>query len=114
MATECAARVRLTFQLVRCSRYCHTLYTRNLDCVKLPVFRYLTQYTARLIICRIRRRISGHTSNVRLLSPPTDIHPAAEPNQTSASRLPLSGFGQPGHIAVLVLPLGGMASRHRK
>ncbi|KER28940.1 hypothetical protein T265_04322 [Opisthorchis viverrini] len=35
-------------------------------------------------------------------------------NPTSASRLPLSRFGQPGSIPALVLPLGGMAARHRK
>ncbi|KAG5454078.1 hypothetical protein CSKR_112622 [Clonorchis sinensis] len=35
-------------------------------------------------------------------------------NPTSASRLPLSRFGQPGSISALVLPSGGMAARHRK
>ncbi|KAG5452395.1 hypothetical protein CSKR_100794 [Clonorchis sinensis] len=35
-------------------------------------------------------------------------------NPTSASRLPLSRLGQPGSIPALVLPSGGMASRHRK
>ncbi|GAA54736.1 wiskott-Aldrich syndrome protein family member 1 [Clonorchis sinensis] len=35
-------------------------------------------------------------------------------NPTSASRLPLSGLGQPGSIPALVLPSGGMAVRHRK
>ncbi|KAG5441837.1 hypothetical protein CSKR_113182 [Clonorchis sinensis] len=35
-------------------------------------------------------------------------------NSTSASRLPLSGLGQPGGIPALALPLGGMAARHRK
>ncbi|KAG5442235.1 hypothetical protein CSKR_100179 [Clonorchis sinensis] len=35
-------------------------------------------------------------------------------NPTSASRLPLSWFGQPGSIPALVLPSGGMAARHRK
>ncbi|KAG5442314.1 Tubulin-specific chaperone C [Clonorchis sinensis] len=32
----------------------------------------------------------------------------------SASRLPLSRLGQPGSSPALVLPLGGMAARHRK
>ncbi|KAG5449348.1 hypothetical protein CSKR_108412 [Clonorchis sinensis] len=32
----------------------------------------------------------------------------------SASRLPLSRFGQPGSILALVLPSGGIAVRHRK
>ncbi|KAG5446350.1 hypothetical protein CSKR_104271 [Clonorchis sinensis] len=35
-------------------------------------------------------------------------------NPTSASRLPLSRLGQPGSIPALVLPSGGMATRHRK
>ncbi|KAG5445470.1 hypothetical protein CSKR_103718 [Clonorchis sinensis] len=35
-------------------------------------------------------------------------------NPTSVSRLPLSRLGQPGNIPSLVLPLGGMAVRHRK
>ncbi|KER30231.1 hypothetical protein T265_03288 [Opisthorchis viverrini] len=35
-------------------------------------------------------------------------------NPTSASRLPLSRFGQPGSILTLVLPSDGMAARHRK
>ncbi|KER25377.1 hypothetical protein T265_07176 [Opisthorchis viverrini] len=35
-------------------------------------------------------------------------------NPTSASRLPLSRLGQRGTIPALVLPSGGMASRHRK
>ncbi|KAG5452982.1 hypothetical protein CSKR_110347 [Clonorchis sinensis] len=35
-------------------------------------------------------------------------------NPTSASRLSLSRFGQPGSIPTLVLPSGGMAARHRK
>ncbi|KAG5450113.1 putative leucine--tRNA ligase, mitochondrial, partial [Clonorchis sinensis] len=35
-------------------------------------------------------------------------------NPTSASRLPLSRFGQPGSIPALVLPSGDMAARHRK
>ncbi|KAG5445244.1 ATP synthase subunit alpha, mitochondrial [Clonorchis sinensis] len=35
-------------------------------------------------------------------------------NPASASRLPLSRLGQPGSIPALVLPLGGMAARHRK
>ncbi|KAG5447290.1 hypothetical protein CSKR_106181 [Clonorchis sinensis] len=35
-------------------------------------------------------------------------------NPTSASRLPLSRFGQPGSIPALMLPSGGMAVRHRK
>ncbi|KAG5440970.1 hypothetical protein CSKR_109713, partial [Clonorchis sinensis] len=35
-------------------------------------------------------------------------------NPTSASRLPLSGLGQPDSIPALVLPLGCMAVRHRK
>ncbi|KAG5442220.1 hypothetical protein CSKR_100194 [Clonorchis sinensis] len=35
-------------------------------------------------------------------------------NPTSVSRLPLSRFGQPGSSPALVLPLGGMAARHRK
>ncbi|KAG5443802.1 Secretion-regulating guanine nucleotide exchange factor [Clonorchis sinensis] len=35
-------------------------------------------------------------------------------NPISASRLPLSRFGQPGNISALVHPSGGMAARHRK
>ncbi|KAG5452220.1 hypothetical protein CSKR_114348 [Clonorchis sinensis] len=35
-------------------------------------------------------------------------------NPTSASRLPLSRFGQPDSIPAPVLPLGGMAARRRK
>ncbi|KAG5442647.1 Vacuolar protein-sorting-associated protein 28 [Clonorchis sinensis] len=35
-------------------------------------------------------------------------------NPTSASRLPLCKFGQPGSISALVLPSSGMAARHRK
>ncbi|KAG5447119.1 hypothetical protein CSKR_107586 [Clonorchis sinensis] len=35
-------------------------------------------------------------------------------NPTSASRLPLSRFEQPGSISALVLPSGGMAARQRK
>ncbi|KAG5443929.1 hypothetical protein CSKR_100821 [Clonorchis sinensis] len=35
-------------------------------------------------------------------------------NPTSASRLPLSRLGQPGSLSALVLPLGGMAAKHRK
>ncbi|KAG5449517.1 hypothetical protein CSKR_111842, partial [Clonorchis sinensis] len=35
-------------------------------------------------------------------------------NLTSASRLPLSRLGEPGSIAALVLPSGGMIARHRK
>ncbi|KAG5454076.1 hypothetical protein CSKR_112620 [Clonorchis sinensis] len=35
-------------------------------------------------------------------------------NPTYASRLPMSTTVQPGSIPVLVLPLGGMAARHRK
>ncbi|KAG5453579.1 hypothetical protein CSKR_109533 [Clonorchis sinensis] len=34
-------------------------------------------------------------------------------NPTSASRLPLSRLGQPGSLPALVLPLSGMAARHR-
>ncbi|KAG5445779.1 hypothetical protein CSKR_114032 [Clonorchis sinensis] len=35
-------------------------------------------------------------------------------NPTSASRLPLSRFGQPGSISALVQPSGGMTVRHRR
>ncbi|KAG5454754.1 hypothetical protein CSKR_104360 [Clonorchis sinensis] len=35
-------------------------------------------------------------------------------NPTSTSRPPLSRLGQPGSIPALVLPLGGMAARHRE
>ncbi|KAG5442210.1 hypothetical protein CSKR_100203 [Clonorchis sinensis] len=35
-------------------------------------------------------------------------------NPTSASRLPLSGLGQPGCIQALMLPTDSMAVRHRK
>ncbi|KER29543.1 hypothetical protein T265_03842 [Opisthorchis viverrini] len=35
-------------------------------------------------------------------------------NPTSASRIPLSTFGQPDSIPDPVLPSGGMAARHRK
>ncbi|KAG5453189.1 hypothetical protein CSKR_112751 [Clonorchis sinensis] len=35
-------------------------------------------------------------------------------NPTSASRLPLSGLGQPDSIPAIVLPSGGTAARHRK
>ncbi|KAG5446186.1 hypothetical protein CSKR_106080 [Clonorchis sinensis] len=38
----------------------------------------------------------------------------AQMNPTSAPRLPLSRLGQPGSILTLMLPSGGMATRHRK
>ncbi|KAG5453775.1 hypothetical protein CSKR_113832 [Clonorchis sinensis] len=41
-------------------------------------------------------------------------HKVRGSNPTSASRLALSGLGQPGIILALVLPSGGMAVRHRK
>ncbi|KAG5453519.1 hypothetical protein CSKR_102983 [Clonorchis sinensis] len=41
-------------------------------------------------------------------------HNVRRSNPTSASRLALSRLGQPGSIPALVIPSGGMASRHRK
>ncbi|KER31071.1 hypothetical protein T265_02633 [Opisthorchis viverrini] len=80
----------------------------------LEVFKFLTHCQRAILRRALKSSFPAEARWTKWLESEFTDRKAHSSNLSSASRLPLSRLGLPGSIPALVLPLCGMATRHRK